>query len=167
VPQDSEIFENTVLYNLNLDTDVPDALLHQALKMTTFDEVLPQLPDGLRTDIRERGVNLSGGQKQRLALARGLIAARDSSLLLLDEPTSSVDLKTESLVFDCMLAAFPDKAIIASIHRLHLLPRFDWICLMRDGQIIEQGAFADVLAKSGEFLAIWNHHLAQSGAQQG
>src|SRR5262249_45305003 len=82
VPQDSEIFENTVLYNLTLATDAPDAVVKEALSMTTFDGVAEKLPSGLATDIRERGVNLSGGQKQRLALARGLIAARNSSLLL-------------------------------------------------------------------------------------
>ncbi len=164
VPQDSEIFENTVLYNLTLGTEVPDAMVEQALHITTFDQVTPQLPNGLDTDIRERGVNLSGGQKQRLALSRGLIAARDSSLLLLDEPTSSVDLQTESIIFDRMLEAFPNKAIVASIHRLHLLPRFDWIGLMRDGQMIEQGTFQDLLTRGGAFKAMWKHHLAQSGA---
>jgi ABC-type multidrug transport system fused ATPase/permease subunit len=137
------------------------------LNVTTFGEVTEKLPHGLMTDIRERGVNLSGGQKQRLALARGLIAARDSSLLLLDEPTSSVDLPTEAIVFDRLLAAFADTAIIASIHRLHLLPRFDYIGLMQDGEMIEQGSFIDLLAKRGAFYQLWQHHLARRGAAEG
>jgi ABC-type multidrug transport system fused ATPase/permease subunit len=162
VPQDSEIFENTVLYNLTLGTDVSEATLQQAMTITTFADVAPKLPEGIYTDIRERGVNLSGGQKQRLALARGLVAARNSSLLLLDEPTSSVDLPTEGIIFDRLFAAFADKAIVASIHRLHLLPRFDMIGLMKDGVIIEQGSFPELIARQGEFYNLWQHHLAQS-----
>jgi len=162
IPQDSEIFENTVRYNLTLATDVADAVVAQALAITTFDAVAATLPEGIYTDIRERGVNLSGGQKQRLALARGLIAARGSSLLLLDEPTSSVDLPTEAHIFDHLFTAFADKAIIASIHRLHLLPRFDHICLMQNGMIVEQGSFADLLAKGGAFQGLWQQHLQSS-----
>jgi ATP-binding cassette, subfamily B, bacterial len=164
VPQDSEIFENTVLYNLTLGTEVPASIVQQALRVTTFDEVAASLPQGVMTDIRERGVNLSGGQKQRLALARGLIAARNSSLLLLDEPTSSVDLPTEAIIFDRLFAAFADKAIVASIHRLHLLPRFDHIGLMQNGMIVEQGSFMGLLAKRGSFYQLWQHHLAQTAA---
>jgi ATP-binding cassette subfamily B protein len=162
VPQDCEIFDNTVKYNLTLGTEVPDDIVRQALSITTFEDVLSALPDGIETDIRERGVNLSGGQKQRLSLARGLIAARDSSLLLLDEPTSSVDLATESVIFDRLFAAFSDKTIVASVHRLHLLPRFDHIAVMQDGAIVEQGAFIDLLAARGAFYQIWQHHLTQS-----
>jgi ABC-type multidrug transport system fused ATPase/permease subunit len=161
VPQDSEIFENTVLYNLTLATDAPDAVVKEALAITTFGDVASSLPSGLETDIRERGVNLSGGQKQRLALARGLIAARNSSLLLLDEPTSSVDLPTEAIIFDRLFAAFADKAIVASIHRLHLLSRFDHICVMQNGVIAEQGSFAGLLATHGILYKLWQQHLAQ------
>ncbi len=160
IPQDAEIFENTILYNLTLGINVPEAEVNEALHVTTFDDVIAQLPDGIETDIRERGVNLSGGQKQRLALARGLLAARESSLLLLDEPTSSVDMETESVIFDRLFAAMPDKTIIASIHRLHLLPRFDWICLIRGGAIVQQGTFLDLIAAKGPFLTLWQQHLA-------
>lgn len=164
IPQDSEIFENTILYNLTLGTDVSDETVRQALSVTTFDDVVAKLPAGVLTDIRERGVNLSGGQKQRLALARGLIAAHNSSLLLLDEPTSSVDLPTEAMVFDRLFATFADKTIIASIHRLHLLPRFDHIAFMQNGLIVEQGSFLALIAKRGAFYNVWQHHLAQTSA---
>jgi ABC-type multidrug transport system fused ATPase/permease subunit len=160
VPQDSEIFENTVYYNLTLATDVPQDVVTQALSISTFDDVAAKLPQGVGTDIRERGVNLSGGQKQRLALARGLIAARNSSLLLLDEPTSSVDLATEAIIFDRLFMQFKNKAIVASVHRLHLLPRFDHICFMKNGAIAEQGTFYDLLNRHGDFYRLWQHHLA-------
>ncbi len=158
IPQDSEIFENTVRYNLTFGIDISPQRIEEALAITTFSDVVPQLPQGIETDIRERGVNLSGGQKQRLALARGLIAARESSLLLLDEPTSSVDLATEKMIFDQLFASFADKTIIASVHRLHLLPRFDYIVLMHSGEIQEQGSFTDLLAKRGAFHKLWQQH---------
>ncbi|MDD5585443.1 MAG: ABC transporter ATP-binding protein [Alphaproteobacteria bacterium] len=164
VPQDTEIFENTVRYNMTLGIDLPQAALREAMHIAAFGEVAQKLPEGIETDIRERGVNLSGGQKQRLALARGLIAARDSSLLLLDEPTSSVDMETESAIFDRLFAAISGKAIIASVHRLHLLPRFDWICFMRDGEIIQQGSFAELAGAPGPFLTLWQQHLARREA---
>jgi ABC-type multidrug transport system fused ATPase/permease subunit len=161
VPQDSEVFENTVRYNLTFGTRVPENIIRQALAMSAFDEVLPKLPHGIDTDIRERGVNMSGGQKQRLALARGLIAAQHSSLLLLDEPTSSIDQITEGVIFDRIFRAFADKAIIATVHRLHLLPRFDHIILMENGAIVEQGDFTTLLARQGLFARLWLKHLGQ------
>jgi len=162
VPQDSEVFENTVRYNLTFGTKVLKKIVQQALSISAFDAVLPKLPHGLETDIRERGVNMSGGQKQRLALARGLIAAQDSSLLLLDEPTSSIDQTTESVIFDRLFAQFKDKAIIATVHRLHLLPRFDHIIYMENGAIVEQGDFVNLLARQGPFARLWLAHLGQA-----
>ncbi|MGB9154702.1 MAG: ABC transporter ATP-binding protein [Alphaproteobacteria bacterium] len=162
VPQDSEVFENTVHYNLTFGTHIAKNILRQALSISAFDEVLPKLPQGLDTDIRERGVNMSGGQKQRLALARGLIAAQDASLLLLDEPTSSIDQVTESGIFDRLFNQFADKAIIATVHRLHLLPRFDHILLMENGAIVEQGDFATLLAQQGKFGRLWAAHLGRN-----
>lgn len=161
VPQDSEVFENTVLYNLTFGTHVPEDIVRQALSVSAFEDVLPKLPQGIETDIRERGVNMSGGQRQRLSLARGLIAAHDSSLLLLDEPTSSIDQTTEAAIFDRLFAQFPDKAIIATVHRLHLLRRFDHIVMMKNGEIVEQGDFSTLLAAQGPFTRLWLAHLGQ------
>jgi ABC-type multidrug transport system fused ATPase/permease subunit len=146
IPQDSEIFENTLRYNIAFGVD---ADLQSVIDMACLGPVIDPLPEKLDTDIRERGINLSGGQKQRLALARGLFAARDSSLLLLDEPTSSLDPITEAAVFDNILGGFPNACIVAAIHRLHLLDRFDHIYVMEHGRIVEDGTLADLLAKNG------------------
>ncbi|HET6255291.1 MAG TPA: ABC transporter ATP-binding protein [Puia sp.] len=156
-PQEPEIFENTIAYNITLGLPFSEAEILQVCECAYFTEVVHNLPQGLESDIREKGVNLSGGQKQRLALARGILAARDSSLVLLDEPTSSVDPRTEAMIYDGLFATFSDKAIISSIHRLHLLPRFDYIYVLHQGRIAAEGGFEDLRAHSPIFRELWRH----------
>lgn len=119
--------------------------------------MINQLPKGLESGIQEKGVNLSGGQKQRLALARGILAARDSDIVLLDEPTSSVDPKTELLIYDRLFEEFSDKAVVSSLHRLHLLPRFDYIYILENGRVVGEGNFQTLLADSPAFQELWRH----------
>ena len=149
IPQDPEIFENTIRFNITLDLPATDEEIHTAVKLAHFDEVLAMLPVGLNTDIREKGLNLSVGQKQRLALARGLFAARYSSLILMDEPTSSVDLPTEEEILTKILAKFARASIIISLHRLHLLPKFDRIIMLSEGEILANGLTKQLLVTPG------------------
>ena len=100
-------------------------------------------------------MNLSVGQKQRLALARGLFAARFSSLILMDEPNSSVDLPTEREIISGIITAFPDAAMIVSLHRLHLLPKFDSIIMLMDGKIIAHGPTTELLQVPGPVRDLW------------
>ena len=156
-PQEPEIFENTLAYNITLGLPFSDEEIMQVCESAHFTEVISQLPQGLMSDIREKGVNLSGGQKQRLALARGILAARDSGIVLLDEPTSSVDPRTEALIYEGLFQAFADKAIISSIHRLHLLPRFDYVYVLDQGRIAAEGTFDELLQNSPAFHDLWRH----------
>jgi ABC-type multidrug transport system fused ATPase/permease subunit len=156
-PQEPEIFENTLAYNITLGLPFSDEEIMQVCESAHFTEVISQLPQGLMSDIREKGVNLSGGQKQRLALARGILAARDSGIVLLDEPTSSVDPRTEALIYEGLFQAFSDKAIISSIHRLHLLPRFDYVYVLDQGRIAAEGTFDELLQNSPVFHDLWRH----------
>ena len=156
-PQEPEIFENTIAYNITLGLPFPDSDIMDVCEIAHFTEVVKQLPQGLDSDIREKGVNLSGGQKQRLALARGILAARDSAVVLLDEPTSSVDPRTEAMIYEKMFLAFADKAIISSMHRLHLLGRFDYVYVLNGGRIAGEGTFEQLLAGSPAFQELWAH----------
>jgi ABC-type multidrug transport system fused ATPase/permease subunit len=115
--------------------------------------VLARLPAGLKTDIAEKGVNLSGGEKQRLAVARGVFAARSSDIILLDEPTSSVDPVNELLMYEKIFSEFADRCIVSSIHRLHLLRLFDHVIVMQEGRIVEEGAPHTLLQQSKGILA--------------
>ena len=98
------------------------------------------------------------GKKQRLALARGVFAIRESRLVLLDEPTSSVDTVTEIKIFENLFDAFKDKTIIASVHRLHLLARFDRIIVMENGRIVEEGNLQNLIERDGVFGRIWRDY---------
>lgn len=156
-PQEPEIFENTALYNITLGLPFSDAEVAEVCEIARFADVAALLPNGLDTFIQEKGVNLSGGQKQRLALARGLLAARQSDIILLDEPTSSVDPKTEYLIYHALLTTFAHKAVVSSLHRLHLLPLFDYIYILDNGHIADEGTFADLRQRSLVFGEMWQH----------
>ncbi|QNK64196.1 ABC transporter ATP-binding protein [Pedobacter sp. PAMC26386] len=156
-PQEPEIFENTIAYNVTLGLPFPPEEISAVCESAHFSEVIAMLPQGLESDIREKGVNLSGGQKQRLALARGILAGRDSQIILLDEPTSSVDPKTEAMIYEKMFQAFSNKAIISSMHRLHLLPQFDHIYVLQRGRIAAEGTFHDLHLNSEVFQELWKH----------
>lgn len=156
-PQEPEIFENTIAYNITLGLPFSDEEVQRVCEAAHFSEVVQLLPSGLESNIQEKGVNLSGGQKQRLALARGVLAARDSDLVLFDEPTSSVDPKTEALIYENLFREFRDKAVVSSLHRLHLLPHFDYIYLMQNGRVVAEGTFEFLRANSPAFQEMWEH----------
>jgi ATP-binding cassette subfamily B protein len=154
VPQDAEVYEGTLAENLSLcesldgladERDFPRAL---AVAQATF---IDSTPAGLGTRIDERGANWSGGQRSRLALARGILAAKGSPLLLLDEPTANLDAVTEAAVYDALFDAFPESCIVSSVHRMNLLTRFDEIVLMRSGEVVARGTLATLQRESPEF----------------
>lgn len=123
-----------------------------------FASVIGRLPRGLDSSIVEKGVNLSGGERQRLALARGLLASEEKSILLLDESTSSVDATNELAIYEHIFAAYRDKTVIASIHRLHLLRMFDRIYMFEHGAIVAQGSFTELLETSDRFAGQWEQY---------
>jgi len=164
-PQEPEIFENTILYNITLGMDIPKAEVLKACDEAFFTEVLMKMPDGLMTVIKEKGVNLSGGQKQRLALARGILAARFSEIILMDEPTSSVDPRTERMIYRNMFDRFSDKAVVSTLHRLHLLTQFDYVYILRDGRVIDEGSFEELKKYSLVFKEMWEHQATTEVAE--
>jgi ABC-type multidrug transport system fused ATPase/permease subunit len=156
-PQEPEIFENTIEYNITLGLPFPEEEVEKVCRSVQFADIIEQLPQGLESNIKEKGVNLSGGQKQRLALARGVLAARDSDIVLMDEPTSSVDPKTELLIYEQLFDEFKDKAVISSLHRLHLLTKFDYVYVLDKGRVADEGTFAYLLQHSKTFQELWKH----------
>lgn len=154
IPQDAEVFAGTLAENLALCESVsgppsPDEYA-QALEIARASDFIEPTSAGLETRIAERAANWSGGQRARVALARGVLAARGSALVLLDEPTASLDAATEASVHDNLFATFAGACVVSSVHRLHLLPRFDEVIVIDSGRIAAHGspaiigaAFAD------------------------
>ena len=158
IPQEPEIFATTIKENITFGAKYSQEEIKRYTDMATFTDVVSQLPRGLQSSIVEKGVNLSGGQKQRLALARGLMASEDKEIILLDEPTSSVDVKNELLIYQNIFKAFKEKTIISSVHRLHLLSLFDTIYYFRNGTIIYSGTFDQLLRESKSFQNLWRKY---------
>ena len=159
VPQDPEIFSTTVRENITVGVEYPETHIAIFTGIAQFSDVVQRLPKGLESSIVEKGVNLSGGEKQRLALARGLLASEHKDIILLDEPTSSVDFANELKIYERLFEAFPDKSIISSIHRLHLLPMFNTIYLFKEGRIVAAGSFEHLKNDSPEFKELWERYL--------
>lgn len=164
-PQEPEIFENTVAYNITLGLPFSQTDVLAACETARFADIIKHLPNGLDTNIQEKGVNLSGGQKQRLALARGILAARTSDIVLFDEPTSSVDPKTEFEIYSKILNEFSDKAVVSTLHRLHLLPMFDYIYILDKGRVVDEGTFISLRQNSPVFQDMWAHQKGDVAEQ--
>lgn len=158
IPQDPEIFATTIRENVTMGVDHPMAVVKKFSDMARFTNVAERLPHQWESSIVEKGVNLSGGEKQRLALARGLLACADKSIVLLDEPTSSVDMKNEMHIYESVFKAFKDKTIISSIHRLHLLREFDSIYYFERGRIVASGSLEELLKTSAKFQDLWKRY---------
>jgi len=160
IPQDPEIFKNTIKYNITLGTKYRKTQLDKFCKLARFEEILKRLPNGYETVVGEKGAKLSGGEKQRLALARGLLASEKKELILLDEPTSSVDAKNESIIYDGIFSLFSDKTIISTVHRLHMLSLFDKIVYFNDGMIVTIGTLEEVL-QNKKFKSVWDKNKSK------
>src|SRR3954451_11098371 len=112
-----------------------------------------ELPEGWDTTIGERGVNLSGGQRQRVALARALLS--DAPVLVLDDPLSAVDTQTELRIVARLRGALAGRAVLLATQRLSTLALADRIAVLEEGEIVEEGTAAELLARGGAFAALF------------
>lgn len=144
IPQDAELYKATIKENISFDARTPEKDLIPFTNLAQVTKVIQQLPKGFESIVKEKGVNLSGGEKQRIALARGLYAARISPIILLDEPTSSLDPKNEFEVFTHIFHYFENRTIVCVVHRMHLLALFDKIYVFDEGKIVANGTFKEI-----------------------
>ena len=165
IPQDAEVFEATLKQNLTMGQDCPPEVLQAAIEAARLQQLVAELPDGLETEIAERGANFSGGQKQRIALARGLIAARHASILFLDEPTSNLDAPTEAAVYEGIFKLYANACVVSSVHRPHLLSRFDQVIYMVHGKIVDVGTVVELTARQPAFWMSLEKAAAQAQSQ--
>ncbi|MCA1355077.1 thiol reductant ABC exporter subunit CydD [Weissella cibaria] len=154
LPQHPYIFHDTLRSNLAFYApNQRDEDLIAVLQQVGLADWFASLPDGLDTLIGEGAMQTSGGQAQRIGLAR-IMLDEERRVLLLDEPTAHLDIETEALLKETMLPVFDNRLVIFATHRLHWLRQMDWIIVMRDGQIAEQGTLADLIANNGYFVTL-------------
>lgn len=147
LPQEAEIFNDTILYNLSLGSKLDIKQIQEVCKLTSFDQVIARLPEGFNTVITQRGSNLSGGERQLLAITRLILLDKSCSLLLFDEPTSSLDPSREALLMKNMFNYYQDRTLIFSLHRHYLLPMFDYIYVMDSGSITWHGNYQQMMLR--------------------
>jgi ATP-binding cassette subfamily B (MDR/TAP) protein 10 len=149
-----------ILYGADDPTKVTDDELVRVSKEANVYEFVQQLPQGFDTLVGERGVMLSGGQKQRIAIARALI--KDPKILLLDEATSALDAQSEHLVQEALERIMKGRTVLTIAHRLSTIQNADTIAVLRDGHIVEQGKYQELLnIKKGAFKELMKHQTFQ------
>ncbi|OUM67324.1 hypothetical protein PIROE2DRAFT_53426 [Piromyces sp. E2] len=151
--QQAWIQNATVRENILFGKEYDEELYHKVIEICALTHDLEIFPDGDMTEIGERGINLSGGQKQRINLARAVYF--NSDIILMDDPLSAVDAHVSRALFDnCILSALAGKTRILVTHQLHVLPRVDYIIVMNNGRIEEQGEYDELMQKEGEFARL-------------
>ena len=155
IAQSPALFYGSVRQNLLLANPIAsDADLEDAVRKARLEETILSLPQGYDTLIGERGFRLSAGQRQRLAVARALL--QDPPLLVLDEPTSSLDPRTEAELLDTLFSTvFPGRGVLLITHRFRGLERMDEIAVLDGGRIVERGSHADLLARGGRYARLY------------
>lgn len=153
VLQDTFIFGGDIAYNVRYGKlDATEEEIRHALDMADAMEFIDEMPGGIHSELRE-GAILSGGQKQRIGIARAMV--RKPKLLILDEPTSSLDSRTESEIWRSFERVMANCSAIIISHRLSTVRRADRILVMADGRIAESGAHDELLALGGIYTRMW------------
>ncbi len=153
VTQEPFLFNGTVRENLRLaKRDAAEADYWNALEAAHAAKFVRELPQGLDTNVGERGVKLSGGEKQRLSIARALL--KNAPILLLDEATASVDSETERQIQEALDHLMENRTAFVIAHRLSTIQNADRIYVLEKGQLIEQGTHATLLARGGKYAEL-------------
>jgi ABC-type multidrug transport system fused ATPase/permease subunit len=153
IPQEPPIFDGSLRENLTFNEQCDDAYIHEVLRKVDLDSLVNQLPTGLETVVGERGIKLSGGERQRLAFGRAFI--QNPGIILMDEPTSSLDSITEKFVTQNMTHLFNGKTVVIIAHRLQTVKNADKIVVIENGQVVQQGIFDDLVTTQGKFQELW------------
>ena len=157
VSQDTFIFNTSVGNNISYGAEgATEAEIKEVARLANALEFIEEMPEGLNTQLGDRGVRLSGGQRQRIAIARALL--RDPEILILDEATSALDSVTEGLIQASIEKLSVGRTVIAIAHRLSTIAQADKVVVLEQGRIVEQGNYQELLELKGK---LWEYHKTQ------
>jgi ABC-type multidrug transport system fused ATPase/permease subunit len=166
VLQDTVLFYGSIRENIAYGRpEATDAEIIEAAKLANADEFIEKMPHGYDTLVGERGLTLSGGQRQRIGIARAVV--RNSPILILDEPTASLDTESEKIVIEALEKLMQGRTVITIAHRLNTIRDADKIIVLDHGLIAEQGSHEELLKKRGMYAELcnvqkWTEHSVQS-----
>ncbi|HFU4001187.1 TPA: ABC transporter ATP-binding protein [Streptococcus suis] len=164
VPQEHILFSKSVGENIafgKLDSSIEE--IEAAIATAAFTKDLERMSDGLDTMIGERGVSISGGQKQRISIARAFL--REPDLLILDDSLSAVDARTERQIIQNIQKERAGKTNVIVTHRLSAVNHADWVLVLDEGRIVEEGRPADLLAQEGWYYEQYQRQQSQEGGE--
>jgi ATP-binding cassette subfamily B protein len=154
VPQDTVLFNDTIYYNIAYGKPgATKAEIEQAARLAQIHDFIIRLPQGYETRVGERGLKLSGGEKQRVAIARTIL--KNPRILILDEATSALDTATEQEIGAALRSVANDRTTLVIAHRLSTVTDADEILVLREGEIVERGSHAALLAQDGVYATMW------------
>ena len=165
VPQDTVLFNDTILYNIAYGRDgASRADVEQAARDAQIHAFIQSLPEGYDTVVGERGLKLSGGEKQRVGIARTLL--KNPPILLLDEATSALDSETEHEIQGALAQAGLGRTVIVIAHRLSTVAEADMIVVLENGVVVETGRHEALLGKAGRYYDLWLLQSAEQDSDQ-
>ncbi len=158
VPQDVFLFSESISNNVRFGKpDMPQERVEQAVRDADLYQNIVDFPEGFDTRIGERGITLSGGQKQRLSIARAI--ARDPRILILDDCLSAVDTNTENIILNNLKGIMENRTSVIISHRVSSAKLADFIIMINDGEIIEQGTHSELTALNGAYRELYEKQL--------
>jgi subfamily B ATP-binding cassette protein MsbA len=157
VSQSSHMFNDTVRANISYgSSEATTEDIYEAARTANALSFIEDMEDGFDTMLGDRGTRLSGGQRQRLAIARALV--QNPEILILDEATSDLDSVSEQLVKQSLDRLMEGRTVIAIAHRLSTIENADWVVVLEEGRLAEEGRYHDLLDRKG---CLWEYHKIQ------